>query len=60
MPTGRTQWVQVSDETANVVNAASHESVPGTFRTQRDVWLESVMRTKADIVASNTPTCSRK
>ena len=30
-------------------NFAARESVPGTFRTWRDVRLESVMRTKADV-----------
>jgi len=29
--------------------AAMHEPAVGTFRTWRDVWLESGMRTKADV-----------
>jgi hypothetical protein len=29
--------------------AAMHESVPGPFRTQRDVRLESGMRIKAEV-----------
>src|SRR5258707_848879 len=32
----------------------------GTFRTQRDVRLESVVRSKADIAQSNTADCSRR
>jgi hypothetical protein len=34
--------------------AASHESGYGTFRTQRVVRLESVVRSKADICERNT------
>ena len=40
--------------------AAVHESVVGTFRTWRDVRLESVMRFKADIGESNIAAYSRK
>jgi hypothetical protein len=32
---------------------AVHESLPGTFRTQRDVRLESVRRSKADLGERN-------
>jgi hypothetical protein len=35
-------------------------SVVGTFRTQRDVWLESVMRVKADIGEMNIAACSSR